>query len=167
VELVCDICGTKENVIRVRYSLLGKEYKSTLCRQHAVEQQTDSRTYSLYSEVKDSGIREEFDTGSKRDTAEGKGRYDLLAFYALQRLAQHYENGAVKYGDHNWRKGQPLSRYLSSTLRHITKWAMGFRDEDHLAAALWNIASIIETEEMIAQGKLSNTLDDIWKGYSE
>jgi len=120
-----------------------------------------------YMEVLDSGKREEFDTGSKRDTQEGKGRYDLLPLLALDRLAKHYENGARKYGDHNWRKGQPLSRYLSSALRHITKWAMGFRDEDHLAAALWNIASIIETEEMIARGRLPDSLDDVWKGYTE
>lgn len=120
-----------------------------------------------FLKVKDSGVRQEFDTGSRRDTQEGKGRYDLLPFYALDRLSKHFENGAVKYGEHNWRKGQPLSRYLSSTLRHITKWTMGLRDEDHLAAALWNIACIIETEYMIAQDKLPRELDDRWKGYDE
>lgn len=121
----------------------------------------------MWNEVKDSGVREEFSTGSKRDTANGKGRYDLIPFFALHRLAVHYENGAKKYGDHNWRKGQPLSRYVSSALRHITKWAMGFRDEDHLSAAAWNIFSIIETEEMIARGRLPQELDDVWKGYSD
>jgi hypothetical protein len=121
----------------------------------------------MWSEVKDSGIREEFSTGSRRDTQEGKGRYDLLPFYALDRLAKHYENGAVKYGDHNWRKGQSLMRYLSSTLRHLTKWTMGYREEDHLAAALWNIAAIIETEDQILKGKLPQELDDRWKGYDE
>ncbi|HUS51203.1 MAG TPA: dATP/dGTP diphosphohydrolase domain-containing protein, partial [Candidatus Paceibacterota bacterium] len=71
-----------------------------------------------FKEVKDSGKRQDFDTGSRRDTRDGKGRYDLLPVRAIKRLAKHYENGAKKYGDRNWEKGQPLSRYLDSALRH-------------------------------------------------
>lgn len=52
---------------------------------------------SDYSEVKDSGKRQEFGTGSRRDTRDGKGRYDLIPPYFLKRLAVHLENGAVKY----------------------------------------------------------------------
>ena len=54
-----------------------------------------------WDSVKDSGVREEFKTGSKRDTNVGKGRYDLLPFYAIHRLAKVYENGSNKYGDNN------------------------------------------------------------------
>lgn len=118
-----------------------------------------------FEEVKDSGVRESFDTGSVRDTEEGKGRFDLLPWYALERLAQHYQNGATKYGDNNWRKGQRLGRYLSSAMRHLTKYAMGYRDEDHLAAAMWNIASIIETEKMIGDGILPAELNDMQTFY--
>ena len=114
-----------------------------------------------FVEVKDSGKREVFDTGSVRDTEENKGRYDLLPWYAIDRLAKHYQNGAAKYGDNNWRKGINLSRYLSSAMRHLVKYAMGWRDEDHLAAALWNIAAIIETEKMIADGLLPSELNDL------
>lgn len=64
----------------------------------------------MFNEVKDSGKRQEFQTGSIRDTREGKGRYDLLPPHAIFRLAKHFENGAKKYGDRNWEKGQPLSR---------------------------------------------------------
>ncbi len=120
-----------------------------------------------YWQVKDSGEREEFPTGSKRDTQEGKGRFDLLAFYAVERLAKHYENGAKKYGDHNWRLGQSLMRYFSSAIRHLFKWVRGYRDEDHLSAAVWNIMCIIETEYMIHHGRLPRELDDRWKGYDE
>lgn len=115
---------------------------------------------TIYNSIQDSGVREEFSTGSRRDTQQGKGRYDLLPPIALQRLAVHYENGAAKYGDHNWRKGQPLSRYFSSALRHLFKWSMGYSDEDHLAAAIWNVAAILETEEMIKRGNLPPELDD-------
>jgi hypothetical protein len=52
--------------------------------------------------VKDSGKRQEFSTGARRDISTGKGRFDLLPPYAITRLAQHFENGSLKYGDRNW-----------------------------------------------------------------
>lgn len=121
----------------------------------------------MFDSVKDSGVRQEFSTGSVRDSQDGKGRYDLMPFIAMERLARHYENGAKKYGDHNWRKGQPLGRYFSSAMRHMIKWMMGWKDEDHLAAAAWNILCIIETEEMIRVGILPEQLDDRYTQLSE
>jgi hypothetical protein len=111
--------------------------------------------------VKDSGKREEFSTGSVRDTREGKGRYDLVSHIALRRLAQHYENGALKYGDRNWEKGQPLSRYIDSALRHINNLLAGMTDEDHAAAAAWNVFAFIHTQELIIRGVLPAILDDM------
>lgn len=113
-----------------------------------------------YSEVKDSGARQSFDTGSVRDTREGKGRFDLISPIALTRLARHYENGAKKYGDRNWEKGQPLSRYLDSALRHLCGILHGKTDEDHAAAAAWNIFAFIHTQEKIRLGELPAELDD-------
>ena len=118
-------------------------------------------TVKEFSAVKDSGVREEFSTGSRRDTQDGKGRFDLISPIALQRLAIHYQNGAKKYGDHNWQKGQPLSRYISSALGHINKFMLGMDDEDHLSAAAWNIFCVIHTEEMVSQGKLPLELADV------
>ena len=114
-----------------------------------------------FKEVKDSGKRQEFNTGSKRDTRDGKGRFDLIPPYALTRLARHYENGATKYGDRNWEKGQPLARYLDSMIRHTYKFLGGSREEDHLAAVAWNALAYIETEYRIEQGILPADLDDI------
>lgn len=116
---------------------------------------------SSWSEVKDSGERQHFSTGSVRDTETNKGRFDLLPFHALTRLAQHFENGAVKYGDNNWRKGQNYRRYISSALRHITKYMLGMREEDHLAAAAWNILCLIETEYLVENDKLPKELNDL------
>ena len=101
-----------------------------------------------FNGVADSGVREEFSTGSVRDTREGKGRYDLLSPFALRRLAKHTENGAKKYGDRNWEKGQPFSRFFDSGMRHLQKYLMGLRDEDHLAAALWNFMCLAHFEEL-------------------
>ncbi|MFA5154726.1 MAG: dATP/dGTP diphosphohydrolase domain-containing protein, partial [Clostridia bacterium] len=113
-----------------------------------------------YKEVKDSGKRQEFKTGSVRDTAEGKGRYDLISPVSLARIAKHYQNGSKKYGDRNWEKGQPICRYLDSAIRHIYKHLEGHRDEDHLAAGAWNLLAAIHTEEMIERGLLPKELDD-------
>ncbi len=115
----------------------------------------------MYNQVEDSGKRQEFNTGSVRDTREGKGRYDLLPPEAIYRLAVHFANGAVKYGDRNWEKGQPLSRYLDSALRHLFKYLGGSRVEDHLAAAAWNALCCIQTEHWINEGKLPKELDDV------
>lgn len=111
--------------------------------------------------IKDSGKRQEFTTGSRRDTRDGKGRFDLLPPRALARLARHFEGGAVKYGDRNWEKGQPLSRYFDSALRHLFKYIQGERDEDHLIAAGWNILCLAETEQRIAEDQLPKELNDL------
>lgn len=120
-----------------------------------------------FDAVKDSGERQEFETGSVRDTQEGKGRYDLITPIGLKRLAVHYENGAKKYGDRNWEKGQPLARYLESAIRHLYTFLEGHRDEDHLAAAAWNILSCIHTEERIRQGLLPEELNDLPEEWVE
>lgn len=112
-------------------------------------------------DIKDSGVLEEFATRSKRDVREGKGRFDLISPIALERLAQWYEAGAKKYDDRNWEKGQPLSRCLDSARRHLNKHLMGHRDEDHLAAAAWNIFAMIHTEDMVRRGLLPSELDDL------
>jgi hypothetical protein len=108
--------------------------------------------------------REGLGTGSVRDTREGKGRFDLLPPYAVSRLAKHFENGAAKYGDRNWEMGQDLSRYLDSGLRHIFAFLDGARDEDHLAAAAWNILACIETEHRVSAGLLPAELNNLPKG---
>ena len=100
-----------------------------------------------YEKVKDSGKREDFQTGSKRDTREGKGRYDLIPPRCIARLAKHYENGSQKYGPRNWELGQPSSRYLDSLLRHAFRYADGERDEDHLSAIVFNAFGIMFAEE--------------------
>lgn len=114
-----------------------------------------------FTAVLDSGKRQDFSTGSRRDTAEGKGRPDLIPTLLLERLAQHFENGAVKYGDNNWQKGQPLSRYYASAFRHLLKVKEGQEDEDHLTAAIWNLQAIMWTLEEVRAGRLPLELADL------
>lgn len=100
-------------------------------------------------------------TGSQRDSRRGKGRFDLIPAEPLRRLAELYERGAEKYGDRNWEKGQPLSWYLDSLLRHVNCYLAGDRVEDHMTAAAWNAFAFIATETWIKSGKLPSYLDDI------
>lgn len=99
----------------------------------------------------DSGQREQFSTGAVRDIQTGKGRYDLITPYGLQRLALHYERGAAKYADRNWEKGIPVSRCFSSAVRHLFQYLAGDRSEDHLAAAAWNIMAIMHFEAVLPE----------------
>jgi hypothetical protein len=102
--------------------------------------------------IKDSGQRTQFydKNGCEmavRDMHEGKGRFDLLPMCVLMRLAKHYEAGAIKYQPRNWEKGIPCSSFADSALRHICKYMDGWKDEDHLIAAIWNLCGLAWTEE--------------------
>lgn len=116
---------------------------------------------SEFKEVKDSGQRQSFSTGSVRDSRTGKGRFDLISPIALKRLAQHYENGSIKYGDRNWECGQPLSRYIDSLIRHAYCLLEGKKDEDHASAIAWNAMAYVHTEEMIKRDLLPKELNDM------
>jgi len=112
-----------------------------------------------WDKVADSGTRSAFNTGSQRDSQEGKGRYDLIPTSVLHRLAVHYENGAAKYGDNNWQKGQPLNQYYNSAMRHLQAIKDGKLDEDHFSAAMWDIAAMIHHIDAIYDGVLPESLD--------
>ena len=97
--------------------------------------------------TKDSGKRQEFETGAVRDTADDKPRLVLIPPTALRRLGMVYLRGEKKYSARNWEKGMPYSRFLDSALRHLNSYIEGKRDEDHLSQAVFNIFAIIHFEE--------------------
>lgn len=97
--------------------------------------------------IKDSGDRRAFNTGAVRDMQTGKGDMASLPNAAILRLSKHYEAGASKYGRWNYTKGIPISSFLDSALRHLFKYMDGWDDEDHLAAAAFNVLGAMEMEE--------------------
>lgn len=118
--------------------------------------------------TKDSGHRERFPTGAQRDTAAGKGRYDLLYPEAIRREACLYERGAVKYEANNWKKGIPSSRFMQSMLRHAFQYLAGDRSEDHLAAVRFNAAGIMYNEtEMESQHDLKEHKKEESDGHEQ
>ncbi len=89
---------------------------------------------------------DKFDSGAVRNNIDGTGRFDLISPFALKRLAQTYEEGAITYADRNWEKGYAYSKFINHALIHINDYMEGKRDEDHLAHAAWNIFAVMHME---------------------
>lgn len=103
----------------------------------------------MNNKINDGGDRISYGEGKAiREPSRGKGRYDLISPFGIDRIAKWYELGAQKYADRNWEKGMPFSRYVDSAKRHLNKYVMGMEDEDHLAAACWNIIAIMHHQEL-------------------
>jgi hypothetical protein len=112
---------------------------------------------------KDDGKRTKYGTGALRSDRTGRGRYDLIAPFALERLAKQYEHGASQKGGkdgRNWERGFPISRAICSAMSHINDYLKGDRSEDHLAAASWQLFCTMEFEERIKLGFLPAQLAD-------
>jgi len=109
----------------------------------------------------DRGKKEISATGAKRNSRRGKGRFDLVPLVALVRWAFKMEDGGIIYGERNWEKGMPLSRFVDGALRHIVQAAVGMHDEDHLAAALFNIGCWMHGEQMIESGDWPREYNDL------
>lgn len=99
--------------------------------------------------TKDSGKREQFDSGMVRDVNDGKARFDLMFpldvpydEQILTRLANLLARGAQKYSERNWEKAnspQEMARAKESAIRHLVQWLTDEEDEDHAAAILFNV----------------------------
>lgn len=60
-------------------------------------------------------------------------------------VSVHFEEGAKKYGDNNWRRGIPTHCYVDSAVRHYLKWIRDDNDEHHDRAFAWNILCCVWT----------------------
>lgn len=99
--------------------------------------------------TKDSGQRQDYASGMRRDTQDGKPDFALImpdgvpyADQMLTRWAALMERGAKKYGIRNWEKAnsaEELARFKASAFRHFIQWICGEQDEDHAAAVYFNV----------------------------
>ena len=125
----------------------------------------NSTTSGSANGIKDSGTRQEFQTGAVRDGQKNKGRFDLIPFWPTLAYAAIMEAGAEKYAANNWRKGMPISRYINSAQRHLEKYKCGMRDEPHLWQALWNVACAIHTQIQIYLGFYPQEFNDLYSDF--
>lgn len=63
----------------------------------------------------------------------------------LLEVAKHFEDGAKKYNENNWKLGINTKHYIDSGVRHYLKYLRGDKDEPHDRAFCWNILCAIWT----------------------
>jgi hypothetical protein len=66
--------------------------------------------------------------------------YDPTMFLEV---AKHFEAGAKKYSEDNWKRGIPPKCYIDSAVRHFLKCCRGDEDEPHANAFIWNLMCCI------------------------
>jgi len=123
--------------------------------------------------TKDSGERQQFDSGMKRDTESGKPRFDLIVpegvpyeEQMLTRFAMLMSRGAEKYDARNWEQAdseEEIKRAKSSAFRHFFQWLCGERDEDHAVAVMFNLMVVetIEPRVKAAEDAAEDALSDL------
>lgn len=111
--------------------------------------------------LKHTDEKQRFSTGAQRDSQEDKSRPDLISPVFLDRLGTLLAKGAGHYGERNWEKGMPLSRFLASAARHLIQTIDGLEDEDHAIQCTFNLMGYVHTLHRIQAGLLPVELDDM------
>lgn len=94
-----------------------------------------------------SAAKRVFESGSQRDDDSDKPLVNHLDPYLRLRFGYLLRMGGNRYGKGNWRLGQPTETALESLHRHLAKYEMGCREEDHLSAIIFNVMLIMKNEE--------------------
>ena len=99
--------------------------------------------------TKDSGERQDYASGMRRDSQDDKPDFSLIVSMAmpyeempLTRFAAILTRGAEKYGRNNWQfanSQEELDRFKASAMRHFMQWISNEEDEDHMAAVMFNL----------------------------
>lgn len=100
--------------------------------------------------------------GSKKD--DGKSRWELVAYDAVEGVVKVLTFGAKKYAARNWEKGIMYGRVFGAIMRHLWKWWMGENNDEetglsHLDHAMCEIMflSAYEKRGMVAYDDRPNT----------
>ena len=97
-----------------------------------------------------------FPSGATRSVDADSERYDLISPHAAKRESIVMAEGARTHGDRNWEKGIPNEVCLNHLERHLIRYKMGDRSEDHLAKIRIGAGFLIHFEEV---AKLENQTD--------
>lgn len=111
--------------------------------------------------TKDSGQRIRTESGMQREPKAGQPRFDLLVPLAvpyehqmLTRVAALVGRGANKYDARDWEQActpAEAEEFRASAHRHFMQWMCGEIDEDHAAAAVFNVLAFETTQYAIVQ----------------
>lgn len=116
---------------------------------HSMGSAIDDPTFSTSGSPKEE-VRMTSSTGGQKGVK--AERHSLIPKAPLDALARCMAKGALKYSDHNWRKGYEFSKSLDSALRHLLSFIDGEDDdpeigESHLAAVMFHCSVIITLME--------------------
>lgn len=86
----------------------------------------------------------------------GKPRFDILiSVFGLDTVALIFGEGAIQYGDFNWRKSKDDPKYrmrlIAACMRHVYQYATGTKidaksGKPHLAHAICNLLMVLDME---------------------
>jgi hypothetical protein len=98
-----------------------------------------------------------------RSSEDGKLDYTLVFDGPLlKRLAAHLTKGAAEFGERNWMLADGLTeaeRLRRSACRHFVQWMNGETDEDHFAAAIFNM----NAHEHVLEKLDAQSIQEVWK----
>lgn len=93
-------------------------------------------------------------SAKKNDT--GKPRFDILvSMFGLDTVCVVLGEGAIEYGDFNWRKSKDDPKYrmrlIAACMRHVYQYATGTKidaksGKPHLAHAICNLLMVLDME---------------------
>lgn len=83
------------------------------------------------------------DKGGKQSKSEY--RFDLVDTKAIFGMCHVLNNGAIKYGDNNWRK-IPTQEHINHALIHLYAYLAGDRQDEHLTHAMCRVMFAIGAE---------------------
>lgn len=153
----CAQCGPRPGVSALAWCIHNKHQVCAEC-----EGIVDTLIAGSRFVTKDSGKREQFNSGMQRDTQAGKARWDLLFAqnvpYESQfftRVAELLARGAEKYDARNWEQAagvEEMERFKASALRHLMQWLAGDTEEDHASAVVFNLLGYETTKWKLDNG---------------
>lgn len=133
------------------YNRLQYECREDICTTDNTIIDNSNNNTSHTTNLKTSGERYKNELGGNRDSSKGKLNFNLIPYNALKRTAKRYLDGAEEYGKNNWHlmsTPEDIDRYKESSLRHLLQYQNGEVDEDHAAAAIWNIMASMYYEDL-------------------
>lgn len=117
------------------------------------------------TKMQSSGEERVFESGAIRDGGK-KPMLQLISPHAHMRLGEWLrfacqDRQPKPYPPRNWEQGLPFSDTVGAMERHIQKFKMGLRDEDHIAAIMFGSMVIAHCEHEIAEGRMDPEIDDM------
>lgn len=76
----------------------------------------------------------------------GKNEVWNAVVVMLKDLAIHFQKGAEKYGENNWKKGIPQWSFEDSGFRHLCQYLNDETDEPHWISSIWNMMCWLQLE---------------------